>query len=254
MSKKSIADIKSEFQIVPIESILEVLSQYKNDDRAGVQKLITSYKNKYKKYQEELIRLEKMKEYEKKYNEAKYICGIDEVGRGPFAGPVVTSAVILPNDVDILYINDSKKLSQAKREELYEEIKEKAIAISIGVETSEEIDNTNILQATIKAMESSVNKLEVRPEVILIDAVTLKNIDIQQEAIIGGDGKSISIAAASIIAKVTRDKMMEAYDKIYPEYKFAKNKGYGTKEHIEALEKYGPTPIHRRSFIKNFCS
>ena len=198
-------------------------------------------------------RIEKLKEFEKKYWEKyDYIGGIDEVGRGPLAGPVVTACVVLPKDCDILYINDSKKLSAAKREELYDEIMEKAVSVSIGVVSEKRIDEINILQATYEAMRQAIKESKVQPQLMLNDAVTIPEIDIPQVAIIKGDAKSISIGAASIIAKVTRDRMMVEYDEIYPEYHFASNKGYGSSEHIDALKKFGPCPIHRKSFIGNF--
>lgn len=191
-------------------------------------------------------------EYERSYPQYELICGIDEVGRGPWVGPVVAGAVILPKDCDILYINDSKKLSEAKREELYEVIKEKAIAWAVGSASEKRIDEINILQATYEAMREAISKLNPKPELLLNDAVIIPGVSLPQVKIIKGDAKSASIGAASIMAKVTRDRMMVEYDKLYPEYKFAQNKGYGTKDHIEALLKYGPTPIHRRSFIKNY--
>jgi ribonuclease HII len=198
------------------------------------------------------MRTESIKKYEKEYDNYTYICGIDEVGRGPFAGPVVAGAVILPKDCDILYINDSKKLSAAKRDELYDVIMEKAVATAIGVVGPEEIDRINILQATYEAMRQAIAKLNPKPQLLLNDAVTIPGVTLPQVPIIKGDAKSISIGAASIIAKVTRDRMMIEYDKVYPEYGFAANKGYGSAAHIAALQKYGPTPIHRRSFISNF--
>ena len=181
-----------------------------------------------------------------------YVCGIDEVGRGPLAGPVVAGAVILPKDCDILYINDSKQLSEKKREELYDIIMEKAVAVGIGMASPARIDEINILNATYEAMREAISKLKVQPQVLLNDAVTIPKVDIKQVPIIKGDAKSISIGAASIVAKVTRDRLMVEYENILPGYGFASNKGYGSKEHIEALQKLGPTPIHRRSFIKNF--
>lgn len=203
------------------------------------------------KLEAELLRVEEMCSYEKEYDAAAYICGIDEVGRGPLAGPVTAGAVILPKDCRILYINDSKKLSEKKRELLYEEIMEKAVSVGIGVVSNGVIDEINILQATYEAMRQAVGKLTVKPELLLNDAVTIPKLSIPQVPIIKGDAKSISIAAASIVAKVTRDHFMEEMDKLYPGYHFAKNKGYGTKEHIDALKTLGPCPIHRRSFIKN---
>lgn len=190
--------------------------------------------------------------YERTYAEFQAICGIDEVGRGPLAGPVVAAAVILPKDCDILYINDSKKLSEKKREALYEEIMAKAVAVGIGIRDAARIDEINILQATYEAMREAVSKLSVQPDLLLNDAVTIPGIDIRQVPIIKGDAKSASIGAASIIAKVTRDRMMVECDKAFPEYAFASNKGYGTAAHIAALKEYGPCPLHRRSFIGNF--
>ena len=205
----------------------------------------------------EKLRLEKERMYEmfsfeREYGDHQAICGIDEVGRGPFAGPVVAAAVILPKDCDILYLNDSKKLSAARREELYDEIMEKAVATGIGMASPARIDEINILQATYEAMREAVSKLSREPDLLLNDAVTIPEMTIMQVPIIKGDAKSVSIAAASILAKVTRDRLMVEYDQILPEYGFASNKGYGSAEHIAALKKYGPSPIHRRSFIHNF--
>lgn len=197
-------------------------------------------------------RLEKMKEYEYAYEDHVLVCGIDEVGRGPLAGPVVAGAVILPRDCQILYLNDSKKLSEKKREALFLEIKEKAVAYAVGVIGAEKVDEINILQATYEAMRLSVSKLVTQPQVLLNDAVTIPGLTMEQVPIIKGDAKSVSIAAASVLAKVTRDHMMEEYDTLFPQYGFAKHKGYGTAAHISALKEYGPCPIHRRSFIKNF--
>lgn len=197
-------------------------------------------------------RLEKMKEYEYGYEDHVLLCGIDEVGRGPLAGPVVAGAVILPRDCQILYLNDSKKLSEKKREALFLEIKEKAVAYAVGVIGAEKVDEINILQATYEAMRQAVGKLGVEPQVLLNDAVTIPGLRMEQVPIIKGDAKSVSIAAASVLAKVTRDHMMEEYDTLFPQYGFAKHKGYGTAVHISALKEYGPCPIHRRSFIKNF--
>jgi ribonuclease HII len=204
------------------------------------------------KLKSERARLETMKEFEYRYAERGLICGIDEVGRGPLAGPVVAGAVILPADCEILYLNDSKKLSEKKRELLYDEIMEKAVATGIGIVGQDRIDEINILQATYEAMRMAINKLSVRPDLLLNDAVTIPQVDIEQVPIIKGDAKSVSIAAASIIAKVTRDRMMVQYDELFPGYGFASNKGYGSAKHIEALKANGPCVLHRRSFIKNF--
>jgi len=204
----------------------------------------------------ERARIETMKEFEYKYAEFKFICGIDEVGRGPFAGPVVAGAVILPKDEEILYLNDSKKLSEKKREELYDIIMDKAVAVGLGLETNEVIDEINIKRATHSAMRKAIKDLKnpktgemFTPDILLVDAEHIPDVDIKQVGIIKGDAKSISIAAASIIAKVTRDRMMVEYDKIYPGYGLAGNKGYGTAAHIAAIKELGMTPIHRRSFV-----
>ena len=204
------------------------------------------------KLEKELARLEAMREYEDTYDACAYICGIDEAGRGPLAGPVVAAAAVLPKDCQIFYLNDSKKLSEKKRDLLFDEIKEKAVAYGIGIVSPQVIDEINILQATYEAMRQAISQLNVIPEILLNDAVTIPGVDIMQVPIVKGDAKSVSIAAASILAKVTRDRMMMEYDQIYPEYGFAKHKGYGTAAHIAALKEYGPTPIHRHSFIKNF--
>ncbi|WP_333652978.1 ribonuclease HII [Lacrimispora sp.] len=206
------------------------------------------------KLQAERERLEKMKEFEYRYEEHIAICGIDEVGRGPLAGPVVAGAVILPRDCELLFLNDSKKLTEKRREALFDEIQEKAIAFSIGMVGADTIDEINILQATYEAMRRAIKGLNTVPQVLLNDAVTIPEVTIPQVPIIKGDAKSVSIAAASVLAKVTRDRMMQEYDKLFPEYGFAKNKGYGTAVHIAALKEIGPCPIHRRSFIKNFTS
>ena len=205
------------------------------------------------KLEKELARLEAMREYEDTYDACAYICGIDEAGRGPLAGPVVAAAAVLPKDCQIFYLNDSKKLSEKKRDLLFDEIKEKAVAYGIGIVSPQVIDEINILQATYEAMRQAISQLNVIPEILLNDAVTIPGVDIMQVPIVKGDAKSVSIAAASILAKVTRDRMMMEYDQIYPDYGFAKHKGYGTAAHIAALKEYGPCPIHRRTFIKNFC-
>lgn len=204
------------------------------------------------KLEKEIARTEAMSVYEREYSHYATICGIDEVGRGPLAGPVVAGAVILPKDNPILYLNDSKKLSEKKREALYDEIMEHAVATGIGIVGPARIDEINILQATYEAMRMAIENLKIRPELLLNDAVTIPEVTIPQVPIIKGDAKSVSIAAASIIAKVTRDRMMVEYDQIIPGYDFASNKGYGTKAHIAGLKEHGPSPIHRRTFIKNF--
>jgi len=199
-------------------------------------------------------RLVEMKKYEDALHAQgiQYVAGVDEVGRGPLAGPVVTAAVILPADFDVLGVDDSKKLSEKKREELFDIIKEKAICYSIGMNDERRIDEINILEATKEAMGKAIKSLEIQPEHILIDALTLKDVDIPQTGIVKGDATSVSIAAASILAKVTRDRMMVEYESAYPGYGFAQNKGYGTKAHYEGLDKNGITPIHRRSFLVKY--
>lgn len=213
-------------------------------------------RKKEEKLRKELERLEVMSAYEKEYAQYTHICGIDEVGRGPLAGPVVACAVVLPKDVTILYLNDSKKLSEKKRELLYDEIMEKAVAVGIGAVGPVRIDEINILQATYEAMRMAIEdltgKLGKKPDLLLNDAVTIPEVDIPQVPIIKGDAKSISIAAASIVAKVTRDHLMIEYDQVLPGYDFAKNKGYGTKAHIAGLKELGATPIHRKTFITHF--
>lgn len=209
-------------------------------------------KKQQERLEKEIARTKAMSTFEEEYKDYPYICGIDEVGRGPLAGPVVAGAVILPKDDMILYLNDSKKLSEKKREMLYDEIMNRAVATGIGMASPARIDEINILQATYEAMRMAIDNLKVRPDILLNDAVTISQVDILQVPIIKGDAKSISIAAASIIAKVTRDRLMVEYDKVLPGYDFASNKGYGTKAHIAGLKELGPTPIHRRSFIHNY--
>lgn len=250
--KEELALLLRESKKVPISEIEAFIQMYQSDERSGVQKIVDSAKKQKEKYLAEIVRMEHLKKYEKEYESYTYLCGIDEVGRGPLAGPVVAGAVILPKDCDILYINDSKKLSAGKREALYDEIMEKAVSVGLGFVGPQRIDEINILQATYEAMREAVSKLSPQPDLLLNDAVTIPNVSIPQVPIIKGDAKSISIGAASIVAKVTRDRLMEEYDTMFPEYGFASNKGYGSSEHIEAIKRYGATPIHRTTFIKNF--
>ncbi|WP_081677263.1 ribonuclease HII [Butyrivibrio sp. WCD3002] len=249
-----IAEIKRELSALSeVDAYRSFIEKYSDDERQGVKNLIESANKKIAAVQAEMARLEKMREFENAHPDLEFICGIDEVGRGPLAGPVYAAAVILPKDCKILYINDSKKLSEKKREELYSEIMEKAVSVGIGFSTHERIDEINILQATYEAMAKAVAELSVKPELLLLDAVHVPQLEeYKQESIIKGDAKSVSIAAASIVAKVTRDHLMEEYDREYPGYGFASNKGYGAELHIKALKELGPCPIHRRSFIKNF--
>ena len=252
---QSIKEIKQLFEQAEKEQWNALFSQYKTDERAGVQKLITQYENKLVKYRKEQERLYRMLEFERKYgDEFSCICGIDEAGRGPFAGPVVAGAVILPKGLTIEGLNDSKQVSAKKRDELFDEIKEKAVAYGIGVSSPGRIDEINILQATYEAMRAAIKQMSETksPDILLVDAVHIPEVQTKQVGIIKGDAKSVSIAAASILAKVTRDRFMIQMDEMYPMYGFASHKGYGSKAHIEAIKKYGPSPIHRETFIKNF--
>lgn len=248
----STSEIKDILQAASIEELPEFIEKYSADGRAGVRKLAQAAAGRLAKLEKEMQRIEAMRAYEEQYGGHGPICGIDEAGRGPLAGPVVAGAVILPEDCRIPYINDSKQLTEKKREELYDVIMERAISCAVGYAAPERIDEINILQATYEAMRQAVSGLKAEPAVLLNDAVTIPGISLMQVPIVKGDAKSISIAAASIIAKVTRDRMMREYDKIFPQYGFAGNKGYGSAGHIEALKEYGPCPIHRKSFIGNF--
>ena len=252
MEERKIGQIKEELKAATEAMLPSFIMAYESDERSGVIKLVEQAKKRLQKLEEERKRIWKLQEYERKYGQYTYICGIDEVGRGPLAGPVVACAVILPKDHPILYLNDSKKLTAHKREELYDVIMREAVAVGLGMASPARIDEINILQATYEAMRQAVSKLAVMPQLLLNDAVTIPEIEIPQVPIIKGDAKSASIAAASIVAKVTRDRLMVEYDKTMPEYGFASNKGYGSAEHIAALQKYGPTPIHRASFITHF--
>lgn len=230
----------------------DFIARFESDERSGVRQLVQRAQKRLDALEKERERLMAMHQYEEQYKDCQAICGIDEAGRGPLAGPVVAAAVILPKDCEILYLNDSKQLSAKKRELLYDEIMEKAVSVGVGYATPQRIDEINILQATYEAMRQAVNKLSVCPDILLNDAVRIPGLSMQQVPIVKGDAKSVSIAAASIIAKVTRDRLMMEYDKAMPQYHFAANKGYGSAEHIEALAVYGASPIHRRSFITHF--
>lgn len=226
----------------------DTLSQLQKDERKGVQTALKSYYKRQEKLQEKKAAFLKRFSYEKDFwDKGQLVAGVDEVGRGPLAGPVVTAAVILPQDFDLLDVNDSKKLTPKKRAELYPKILSEAVAVGIGVKSAEVIDEINIYEADRQAMKEAVEALSVRPDALLVDAMDVP-IDIQQVKLIKGDAKSNSIAAASIVAKVFRDSLMDDYAKIYPQYGFTHNAGYGTAEHIKALEEYGPTPIHRKTF------
>ncbi len=246
----TLSEINAYLDSLPVEQLHGALEEFREDPREGVKKLVLKYRKKREAYLAELTRLDGMMRYERSYPDCRLIAGIDEAGRGPLAGPVVAAAVILPEDRPILYVDDSKKLSEKKREELYEVILKEARYVGVGMASEKRIDEINILNATKEAMATAVEKLGVTPDLLLIDAVRLSEVKIRQVPIIKGDAKSASIAAASIVAKVTRDRIMREYDTLYPGYGFRQHKGYGSAEHIAALMKLGPCPLHRRSFIK----
>lgn len=253
----NIGEIKKKFKDISegdTGRLTDFINIYGSDERQGVALVVRQAKRQLSLIEKERVRSEKMLELERKYIDMgyNYICGVDEVGRGPLAGPVVTCAVILPNDETLLYLNDSKQVPKKKREELYDIIVNKAVAYGIGIVSEQRIDEINILQATFEAMRMAISNLEIKPDILLNDAVKIPQVNIPQVPIIKGDTLSASIAAASIVAKVTRDRMMQEYDKIYPGYDFANNMGYGTAKHIEHLVNEGPCPIHRRSFIGRF--
>lgn len=247
-----IGEIRDLLQAAEDQMLPDFIARFESDERSGVRQLVQRAQKRLDALEKERERLMAMHQYEEQYKDCQAICGIDEAGRGPLAGPVVAAAVIIPKDCEILYLNDSKQLSAKKRELLYDEIMEKAVSVGVGYATPQRIDEINILQATYEAMWQAVNKLSVCPDILLNDAVRIPGLSMQQVPIVKGDAKSVSIAAASIIAKVTRDRLMMEYDKAMPQYHFAANKGYGSAEHIEALAVYGASPIHRRSFITHF--
>ena len=249
---KTISEIRADFEKTPAEDYDSLIRLYEDDTREGVRKILQRAIKNREALENEKRRLEAMTVFEKEYRSYGMVCGIDEAGRGPLAGPVAAGAVILPEDAAIPGLNDSKQLTAKKREELYDIIFRKAVAAGVGIVSPKRIDEINILQATYEAMRKAVASLKVAPDVLLNDAVMIPQLPYRQVPIIKGDQKSVSIAAASIIAKVTRDRLMTEYDRIYPEYDFAGNKGYGSAAHIEALKKYGPCPIHRKSFIGHF--
>lgn len=250
--EEKISAVKNKFESADENTIRELIDEYSSSDKAGIVKLVEKYKKQLDMLEAERSRVENMLTFEKEYCMFSNICGIDEAGRGPLAGPVVAAAVILPKDARLLYVNDSKQLSEKKREELYDVIMREAVSVGVGIASPERIDEINILQADYEAMRDAVAQLTPQPDLLLNDAVIIPELAMKQISIIKGDAKSLSIASASIIAKVTRDRLMYEYDKMYPEYGFASNKGYGSKAHIEALKERGACPIHRRTFIKNF--
>ena len=250
--KRSIGEISELYKQAETDKLPAFIEEFNEDERCGVKALVKKAQKRLDDLQKEKNRMYEMFSYERKYAEYEYICGVDEVGCGPLAGPVVSAAVILPKDCDILYLNDSKKLSENKREEIFDEIMEKAVSVGVGFATPERIDEINIRQADFEAMRMALSKLSVEPDFIMVDGYPIGGIDKKQISIVKGDAKSASIAAASIIAKVTRDRLMSEYDEVFPGYGFASNKGYGSAEHIQAIKEKGPTPIHRKTFIKNF--
>lgn len=247
---KTIREIQEEFSQASEEEYEALYKKYQRDRRKGVESLLNRYRKMQEDLEKEKHRIWQMREYERKYEHLGLLCGVDEAGRGPLAGPVVAAAVILPRGCQILYVDDSKKLTAKKREELYPIIMQEAVAVGVGIVGPERIDAINILQATYEAMREAIGNLQAEPQLLLNDAVTIPQIDIPQVPLIHGDARSLSIAAASIVAKVTRDRLMIQYDREMPEYGFAAHKGYGSAAHREALKKYGPSPIHRRSFLK----
>lgn len=251
--KLNIKELDQLLSTLSIDTLKEELKLHEMDTRTGVIKLIDKYKRKIQAYEKEEALWQLKCDFDGIFHDNCYtLVGVDEVGRGPLAGPVVAAAVILPYNARLVGLKDSKKLSEAKREILYEQIKEIALGIGIGVVDAERIDEINILQATFEAMRQALSELKVGFDKILVDGdKVIPGLELKQEAIIGGDDKSASIAAASVIAKVTRDQMMKAYANTYEQYDWENNKGYGSQKHYEAIRNYGITPLHRKSFLKN---
>ncbi len=252
ISSLTVKQVKNKVAQLSLDEAQQMIMILEADDRKSINRIANKIKKEVAAVKKEENRIKKLWAYEKEITEnCSIVAGIDEVGRGPLAGPVVCAAVILPKDAELIGIDDSKKVKREDRERLFKAIEEKAIAVGIGICDEKIIDDINILEATKLGMKKAIEDLDSKPEFLLIDALTLDDIPIRQKGIIKGDSKSISIAAASIVAKVTRDRIMYAYNEKYPEYGFLTNVGYGTKEHREALKAIGPTPIHRKSFIKN---
>jgi len=252
INELTVKQVKNKVDQLPLGEAAQLIVALEADERKSINKLAKKIKQKLNAVTKEKERVKKLWAYEKEITGSHaFVAGIDEVGRGPLAGPVVCAAVILAKGTEFVGINDSKKVKKEDRERLFNEINEKAIAVGIGICNEKVIDDINILEATKLGMKKAIEALDQKPTFLLIDALTLDDIPIKQKGIIKGDSKSVSIAAASIVAKVTRDRMMYAYNEKYPEYGFLTNVGYGTKEHRDALKAIGPTPIHRKSFIKN---
>ncbi|MBO4863058.1 MAG: ribonuclease HII [Eubacterium sp.] len=263
MSTLSIGDIKNKYKDITsfgimqyeeeMKALKDFIEEFSDDERSGVMSTTKSASKRLAALENELARVQKMTAYEKKYSgEYDFICGVDEVGRGPLAGPIVTAAVILPKDKIIPYLNDSKQVNEKRREELYDIIHEVAVSVAVGIRSERDIDDYGIGVMDSAAMKDAVLELDPKADMVLVDAFKIPGLDLPQVPIIKGDTLSVSIAAASIVAKVTRDRMMDEFAKLYPEYGFDSNKGYGSAKHIEAIKTLGPCPIHRRSFIKNF--
>lgn len=253
MKNKSVKEINAIIETINVDEYLKYIDILKEDERKSVKNIAVKLAKKLDKIRLENERLEMINVFENEgyENGYTYIGGIDEAGRGPLAGPVVAAVVVFKPGTKIEGINDSKKLSEAKRDELFDIIKEQALDYGIGIVQKDEIDEYNILNATYMAMKKAINCLKKTPDYLLVDAAHVPDVTIEQKSIIKGDSKSISIAAASILAKVTRDSIMYEYDKMYPEYGFASHKGYGTEQHYKAIREHGITSIHRRSFLKN---
>lgn len=249
---ESLKELKMRIQSLPMEQWETEFALLEDDSRQGVQRFLTSCRKKLGQFEQEKKRIQQMQLFGEELAQGKIFAGIDEAGRGPLAGPVLAAAVIMPKDCSLLYVNDSKKLNAAKREELFDQIMDTAVSVGIGMASPARIDEINILQATYEAMREAVSQLETTPEMLINDAVIIPELPLLQQSVIKGDAKCYSIAAASIIAKVTRDRIMQQYDSLYPEYGFAVHKGYGTAAHIAALKTYGACPIHRQSFLRNF--
>ena len=260
----NICEVKSEYQritelpLMKYETmrmeLMNLIRENEADTRKGVVRILDQARKKLDALDQELDRVRGMTVFEEKYSDCQYICGIDEVGRGPLAGPVMTAAVILPKGLIIPMLNDSKQVSKKHREELYDIIMSSAVAVGVGMNSEKVIDEKGIEFANKDAMRQAIRNLGVQPDLLLVDAVHIPEIDIKQVSIIKGDAKSVSIAAASIVAKVTRDRMMQDYDAKYPQYGFKDNVGYGSAAHIQALKTIGPCEIHRRSYIKNILN
>ncbi len=252
LSKMKVKEIDTYLKELSIEHLSNTIENLQQDNRSSVQKLAIKYQNKINKHFEEIARINQMWRFENELfnNGIQYIAGVDEAGRGPLAGPVFAASVILPKGIFIEGINDSKKISEKKREELYDIIIEKAICYEIASVSEQEIDRINIRNAAFQAMGKAVNSMKTRPQHVLVDGDAVKGLTLPYTTIVKGDSLSVSIAAASILAKVSRDRYIKELDNIYPQYGFAKHKGYGTKEHIEAIKRYGLTPVHRGSFTE----